>query len=599
MRHRAWLSVSLLALVASGCRLSAPHAVDLTTVAERTDYAQTGDYAEAVRLCRQMAAQSPNLHYTTFGTSAQGRPLPLVVYSTEHAFTPDAARRSQRPLVLIINCIHAGECAGKDACLQMLRDDLLAIGRAPFLRHTNVLIMPIFSTDGHERRSPYNRMNQVGPAEQGWRVTAVGYNLNRDFMKADAVEMQAWLGVWTAWQPDLLIDTHTTDGMDHQYDLAYAGGSNPYLDADAGVWLDTLIDTVVPQVEADGYGMFPYAWPTDDNDLSRGFHVAFGMSGRFSTGYGELCNRPAILLEAHSLKPYQRRVASTYAFLVHALQAIDAQPEALRQVTRAADERICAARGAAPDGRVPLTLRSSSHAEPIEFRGIRAERVESPIAGDETLHYTGAPFTVASQLFDQQEVATAVAPAAAYLVPVEWASVIERLTWHGVGYRRLATPVTLDVTEYRLEDVQFDDAPYEGRQIPHYQIVPAVVSRAFPAGTIVVPLDQPRARLIAHLLEPGGRDAFVAWGLLNTIFERKEYAEEYMLEPLARQMLADDPALRAEFERRLADDEAFRNDRAARLNFFYRRSLYWDPRLNHYPIVRVETPAALADLPLE
>ena len=190
-------------------------------------------------------------------------------------------------------------------------------------------------------------------------------------------------------------------------------------------------------------------------------------------------------------------------------------------------------------------------------------------------------------LFDGIEPTFAVTPPAAYLIPPQWSDAIQRLEVHGIRFFRLRQAHDLDVESHRFDDVSFTDRPHEGRQLPHYQSTSIRERRHFVAGTVVVPLDQPRAKLAVNLLEPAGPDSLVAWGLFNAIFEQKEYAEAYVMEPLARQMSAEDAALRREFAERLAWDEAFARNPQQLLDFFYRRSPYADARQNVYPVARV------------
>ena len=111
--------------------------------------------------------------------------------------------------------------------------------------------------------------------------------------------------------------------------------------------------------------------------------------------------------------------------------------------------------------------------------------------------------------------------------------------------------------------------------------------RTFPAGSVVVPVAQRLARVALNLLEPEAPDSLVHWGFFNATFEQKEYAEDYVLEKLAREMLASDPKLREEYQKRLASDAAFAANPRARLMFFYRRSPYWDQQMNLYPVGRI------------
>ncbi|HYG81443.1 MAG TPA: hypothetical protein VD861_13690, partial [Pyrinomonadaceae bacterium] len=200
------------------------------------------------------------------------------------------------------------------------------------------------------------------------------------------------------------------------------------------------------------------------------------------------------------------------------------------------------------------------------------------------------PLDVTLPFYDEGRVAAAVAPPLYYVVPAQWKSVVEVLAAHGLRLQRLAAPATIEVETYRFTDVKFAPAPFEGRVLPSYKTNPVKERRTFPAGSVVVPVAQPAGFVAVHLLEPQGPDSFVAWGFFNAIFEQKEYGEDYVLEKLAREMLAKDENLRREFEQRLKSDPQFASSPGARLNFFYERSPYWDREMNLYPVARVVTP---------
>lgn len=558
------------------------------THAERTDYAETARYDEVVAYCRRLAAASPHARYTTFGISGEGRPLPLLILSRAGAFTPQAARRRGCVVVLVQNCIHPGECEGKDASLALAREMVVTRAQADLLDHVVLLVMPIFNVDGHERFGPYHRINQTGPAEMGWRVTATNLNLNRDYTKADAVEMRAWLRLWHTWQPDLFIDNHTTNGSDHRYDVFYAATTTPPTAEPVAAWTrDVLLPGVLEPLAAAGYATLPYCWPRNESDLSAGLQAVGPFGARYSTGYASLCNRPALLVETHSLKPYGRRVQATYDLLVAALRTVRRDADGLRRAIQTADDEAVARRGADPDGRVPLRIGPHDTPRRIIYQGWEVRRRPSEITGGDIIEYTGTPVEVETSLYDQTRVELAVAPAAAYLVPPQWTEVIDRLALHGVQSFRLTEPRTLEVEVDHFREVTFDARPYEGRQIPHYQVERRIEQQTFGSGTVVVPLDQPRARLLAHLLESEAPDSLAAWGFFNAVFEQKEYFEAFIMEPIARRMLAEDAALRAEFERKLATEPEFASGPGRRLDFFYRHSPWWDGRYNVYPVMRL------------
>jgi len=124
-----------------------------------------------------------------------------LVASRSGALTPEEARRRDLPVLLLQGGIHAGEIDGKDAGFVALRE-LLEDRVAPGALKAFVLVfVPVFNIDGHERFGPWNRPNQVGPQEMGWRATAQNLNLNRDYAKADAPEMRAMLRLLNSWIP--------------------------------------------------------------------------------------------------------------------------------------------------------------------------------------------------------------------------------------------------------------------------------------------------------------------------------------------------------------------------------------------------------------
>ena len=164
------------------------------------------------------------------------------------------------------------------------------------------------------------------------------------------------------------------------------------------------------------------------------------------------------------------------------------------------------------------------------------------------------------------------------------------LDLHGVAYRRLETGIEdLSVDAFRATATSFGATPYEGHQRLSVEGDWRAERRDVRPGSLFVPIAQPLARVAVALLEPKAPDSLAAWGWFNNHFERKEYMEPYVAEAVAREMLAADPALRAGFERRLADDPSFAADPQARLDFFYRRHASWDDGMDLYPVLRVDT----------
>src|SRR3954467_13556135 len=227
---------------------------DWTTPSEKSGYRTTPRYDETMAYMKRIATSAPKqVKLEVFGRTPEGRDLWVAIVSKDGVFDPAAVHRSGRAILLIQNAIHAGEMDGKDACLALLRDMVITQTQAKLLDHVVVLIIPIYNADGHERRSRYNRINQNGPEEMGWRTTSTNLNLNRDYMKADAPETRAWLKLWNKWLPDFFVDDHVTDGADFQYDVTLAIERGPQVFPEQAAWIkDTLLPGVIRGVDATG-----------------------------------------------------------------------------------------------------------------------------------------------------------------------------------------------------------------------------------------------------------------------------------------------------------------------------------------------------------
>ncbi|HEY0365886.1 MAG TPA: M14 family metallopeptidase, partial [Pyrinomonadaceae bacterium] len=353
------------------------------THAESTDYRETPGYSDTIAFARRLAHASPSIEYQYFGFSGEGRELPLVIASETHTFTPEAAKAQRKAVVLIQACIHSGEPDGKDAGFALLRDIAITQTAAGILDNVVLLFIPIYNTDGHERSSPYNRINQNGPTDMGWRTTSTYQNLNRDYMKADTPETRAWLNLWSVWQPDLFIDCHVTDGADYRCNITYHHERHDGVDDAVLAWeRDVFGGKVAPATEAAGNIISWYLEFVDNRDLELGTRD-FNGSPRFSTGYVPLRNRPGILIETHMIKDYRSRVIGTYDFLRAALTEVNRDPQRLRTIGREADERTLAVgRVYDPDVRFPLNFELTDDVTPFELKAFSYGTEQSEVSGD-------------------------------------------------------------------------------------------------------------------------------------------------------------------------------------------------------------------------
>ena len=554
---------------------------------ELSDGVATPNYERTITYLERLDSASAWIELQYFGTTPQGRRLPLVVLSKDGHFTPEAARSSGQEVLLVQSGIHAGEIDGKDASLMLLREIAITGTLDDLAEDVIILFMPIFNLDGHERISPYNRINQNGPEEMGWRTTAQNFNLNRDYMKADAPEMRAWLRVFNEWKVDMLVDCHVTDGIDFQYNASFGMEVHGNVAAPLAEWQQELKASFLKGMERAGDPLVPYVFPREDKDLSKGF-VDWASAPRLSTGYAAARNRGNLLIETHMLKPYKARVTATYRLLIEVLRFMNDNAGDLREAIEESEESDIRRIAEADTAAFPLQFRSVGQNKTISFRGYASEIRKSDISGGEYPVWDHTkPITVEVPFHgDVRPVAWARLPRY-YLIPQEWTEVIEILRLHGVALQRLARETVVEVESGIFSDAKWRERPFEGRFTVTCKTTMRRDTIRYPAGTWVVDLAQPAMRVAVNLLEPDAPDSFVFWGFFTTVFEQKEYFEGYVMETIAADMLQQDPGLRAEFEARLASDSTFAANPRARLTFFYERSPWFDSKMNVYPVGRV------------
>jgi murein tripeptide amidase MpaA len=578
----------------------------LATLAEESGYKRTGKIDEVERLSAEFQRVWPRcVRSFEYGRSAEGRPLRALVISETGALSAEAIKAHNVPLLMLQAGIHPGESDGKDAGFMALRDILKGSVAPGVLTRIAILFVPAFNTDGHERTGRWNRPNQNGPEETGWRTTAQNLNLNRDYTKADAPEMRAMLRLIDTWDPLVCADLHVTDGADFQPDISLQvepiNQGDPILHSCALQLRERLIGRLADS------GALPLDFYPDfarTDDPASGFALTV-YSPRFSTGYFAQRNRFTVLVETHSWKEYSRRVRLTYDTIVTLAELLykhgcnwsitcskaDASAVHLGGREVVLDYTTSWREPAKAGAETPA--RDVSDARTIEFRGYAYTRNPSPISGGLVTAYdpTKPQIWRVPMRDTVKPLLTVTAPRGGYLIPVSFVPEIgPRLQSHGVRFEALARRLgPFKAQAFRAHAVQFSSAPFEGRMRASIAGGWSDTAASIEAGSLFVPIAQPLARLVVALLEPRAPDSFAAWGFFNSCFEQKEQMEPYVAEQIAARMLAADPRLRDEFEARLKSDAAFAASPGDRLEFFLRRHSSWDERYNLYPVLRLDT----------
>ena len=567
-------------------------AEDWQTFYEKSGYKATPRYDETINYCQRLADASSQIYYTTYGVSPQGRLLPLLIIDKKGRKTPREVRKSDNIVFLIQAGIHSGEIDGKDAGLMLVRDIAISGKLAHLIDHVTILFMPIFNVDGHERFSAYNRVNQNGPEEMGWRVTAQNLNLNRDYLKADTPEMQSWLKLYNEWLPEFFADCHVTDGADYQYVLTYKIEQHGILDSTLIRWVETgYLPPVKQAMQESGFPIIEYVTFRRAHDVESGM-TTWATPPRLSDGYTAIHNRPGLLIETHMFKDYKSRVSATYQMLKHTLEILNKEYKTLNRLVVRADSLT-----AAPSFRqkpFTLTYKHSKDSTMIDFLGYEYEKTKSDITGGDWYRFfRDKPKTYRIPFFNKMEPDIQVSLPEAYIVPAEWQTVIERIKLHGVEYYELKQPMKLKVHTYKFKNARWQEKPYEGRHPVRFDMEAIDFERVYPAGSLLLDMNQRAAKVIANMLEPKAGDSFVYWGFFDAVFEQKEYVESYVLEEQARLMLAADPRLKKEYLTKMKSDSAFAANPRAIRQWFYEKSPYWDRFKDVYPVGRIEDRAVL------
>ena len=537
--------------------LAAPLAAQLTT-AERTNYAQTSSHADVLAFIDSLMHRGAVMRVGTLGTSPQGRRIPYVILARPMVATPAAAKATGKPIYYIQANIHAGEVEGKEAVQMLMRD--LTLGKLkPMLDSMIVLFVPIYNADGNEAWGPgwRNRGEQSGPAIVGLRPNGQGYDLNRDYVKQEAPETRGALDLIRAWDPDLFMDLHTTDGSMHGYALTWSPGLNANRTPTNSWVQDTVLETVRQRVrEREHFETYPYGnfgggtpptrWDTYESTPRYGVNLA-GMT------------RLAILSEAMSHDPFPRRIASTYAFVLESMRYLNEHKSEMRRrevQTAAMRPDSIVVRGnqlSASKPRMDTVLVAVTRTVEAAPRDTTIPFVRAPVIQDTVgvcaapaaggaggrggrggggrggmpgagrgaargvVESTGEVNRVYMQVFDRFDPVRKEARPAAYVFGAAFTPVVDRLRRQGVEVEKTTARWIGPMMHFPVDTIIRPTRRFEG----HCTVVlegqwAAANTDTVPAGSFVVPTDQRFGDLAAFLLEPASEDSYFTWNFFDS-----------------------------------------------------------------------------------
>ncbi len=491
----------------------------LKTRAETSNYEETTRYDEVMSFLNIVTATSERMHLTSFGYTTEGRKLPLVIYGDVANAGAEAVLQSGKTRIFVQANIHAGEVCGKEAMLILLR--ALANGEhAAWSENLVLLFAPIYNADGNERISLYNRRRQHGPiAGMGQRANAQGYDLNRDHIKLDSPEARSLIRLMNDYDPHVLLDIHTTNGTRHAYHLTYSPALNPntHQPMDSFVrkdWLPTVTKAVNDKYNWRFYYYGNLPWP--GMKVERGWYT-FDHRPRFNNNYIGLRNRFAFLGEAYSYATFEERILAARYFVEEILNFAHENADTIREMTATADNAdIIGTQGA-------LRAKLASSKEKVEILFGEVSEEKNPYTGRTILRRKDV--SRPEQMYEYgtfEPTETEIVPEK-YFIPDTLVKVVDILETQGIKFNILEKEQTVQVERFRIDSTIVAKREFQKHKprtvFGHYE----KVGVQLPAGALIVPMDQPLARLAFYLLEPRSDDGLVNWNFLDEDLEDAQY----------------------------------------------------------------------------
>ncbi|MBX0333272.1 hypothetical protein K3G39_08475 [Pontibacter sp. HSC-14F20] len=569
----------LAALLATGT----PDKNDLKTPYEKGNKNQTATYDEAIDWYTKLDSAYDEVKMVPYGITDSGRPLHLVIVSTDKDFDPQSIKKKDKRILLIQNGIHPGEPEGIDATMLLTRDYLQNKKLRKQLDNVVLAIIPVYNIGGALNRNSHTRTNQEGPESYGFRGNARNFDLNRDYLKTDSRNAQTFHQIYREWDPDVFMDNHTSNGADYQHVMTLIPTQHNKLNQTlAGYLQGKMLPTLYEGMKKDKFPMVPYM-NTIGETPEKGI-IGFMETPRYATGYTALYNTIGFVPETHMLKPFDQRVQSTYKLMEHMISTVSRDAKEIGQLRAKAKQETLTQKTFALDWQLDTTK-----VDKIPFLGYAAKYKPSEVSGLERLYYDRkAPYSTNINYYNTFTPTVRVEKPVAYIIPQAWRQVIDRLKLNKVEMRQLKRDTTLTLDTYYITDYKTSPRAYEG----HYlhsgtQVETRTMPRQFLKGDYVVYLNQEANRFLVEALEPQAVDSYFNWNFFDSILMQKEYFSSYVFEDLAAEILKKNPDLRKQLEARKKQDPEFAKNARAQLDFVYRNSPHYEPTHQMYPVGRL------------
>ena len=553
---------------------------DFTTVFEKSGGIETATYPQVIDYYEDLAAAYSSISLETIGETDSGEPLHLAIYSREGNFDLESLRK-ENAIMLINNGIHPGESDGIDATMMLFRD--LAQDSIPLPKNTVIAAIPVYNVGGALNRNSFTRTNQNGPKIYGFRGNARNFDLNRDFIKADTKNTQSFYEIFHLVDPDVMIDTHVSNGADYQYSLTHLFTQHNKMGGEAGKYVKVeMMPALEKALRKKDWDITPYV--NVFNEVPENGFSQFLDTPRYSTGYSTLWNTFGLMIETHMLKPYDKRVWGTYETLRSMIDITDEDAKLIKKLKSQARKNFPAKESYVFDFKI-----DSSKTSTLQFKGYEGEKIKSEVTGLDRLKYDrDKPFTKEVTYYDYFKPTQQVSLPKGYIVPQAWWPVLNLLKLNKVQMQQFEKDTMLPVQVYRIEDYNTSKSPYEGHY-PHSKTRVSASNEkvSIRKGDFFIPIKQKAAQYLMATLEPQAPDSFFNWNFFDSVLQQKEGFSPYVFEDIARELLDDYPEVEEEFLEKKKNDREFANNWYAQLDWIHKKSEYYEKAHLRYPIFRV------------
>lgn len=537
-------------------------------------------YEDAITAFQTLADNSSFIQMKEMGLTDVGRPLHAVVFNSSGKFDPTDLNARNKTVILINNAIHPGESCGVDASI-LLMEHLSK--NAKSYQHVLVIVIPVYNIGGMLNRSPFNRSGQPGPVECGFRGNYQNLDLNRDFIKCDSKNAFSFIQLFQLYDPDIFIDTHTTNGTDHQYTLTLITSQISKMNPVLRDFVTTEVEpTLYDNMKKNGMEIIPYVH-TKGGPPETGI-VDFMETPRFSSGYANLFDCMAFITEAHKYKSFKDRVLHTHAFLQEIVSFSNEHSSKILQIRKKA--RVFSADQ--QEYYAGWKLDTTKNVK-LNFKGYEAMKKVSPLTTCEYLSYDrDQPRDFTIDYYRTYTSTVSVKAPKFYVIPQCYEDVIERLQSSGVELNVIEQDSVLEGEYYYIEDYISVNTPYENHFVhSNVRVRQEKGEIQFYKGDYMISTHQRNRRFILETLEPQFEDSYFNWNFFDNVLQQKEWFSGFAFDPIAQEWLENNNELKNEFLKKQAEDSTFVKNHNAQLYWVFQRTPYYEKTHNRYPVLRI------------